>query len=202
MVNSMPLYVSPSGTIRTGAGAGQEKVAWTLSSTLTKPGNVEVASDLIVQGTPKFNNAPVLISGASFLTTTGNANQQIAKARVFAEPLMGNGTGLVLPVSSTCNFAVIPGEAGTITKISAGAITIPSASGSVAVRFYKNSTANPITGSYDLNSGSAGVAASIPLTGNTTIAATDIILCVVTTGSSLNSCSGASVSVEVLTNDY
>ena len=93
------------------------------------------------------------------LTTAGNMNQQVAKSSIFAIPLNGSGTNGVLPVSSTLEFVIAPGRAGTITNLSAAAFTKPSGTGDVTVQFFKDSTSNAISGVYDLNSLSAGSSA-------------------------------------------
>lgn len=142
------------------------------------------------------------VAGGSVITTTGSSNQQIAKGRVFHVSCNGSGVAGILTVSVTYTYTICPGRAGTITALSAGCLTKPSGASEVSVTVYKNDTSHAMCSAYDLNGGTSGASAPIAITGNATLAATDVIVVQVTTGSSIGSCVGAGVSAEMLTTDY
>jgi hypothetical protein len=114
---------------------------------------------------------------------------------ILSLPLMGAGANGILAISSTYNFVIATIPPAIITSIEANAITPPTVASSVTVQFFKSGTTNAITGVYDLNSLTAGVGASIPITGNQTLSSTDFIVCQVVTGGALNSAAGLNVTV-------
>jgi hypothetical protein len=193
--------------IRTGwgsaGGSGAGPSLWTATTDETAAGGIDCAGNLRIQGAIQFFNATfnAIVGGgttpnANVLTSTGNANGQIAKARVFDEALFG------LTLSATNQIGVVPGRAGTLSQVSVGAVTKPSATGSCTVQVFKNSTANAVTGIFDLNSLTNGVSQTIPITGNASHTATDIFFIQAVAGASLNGMMGAGISLEDLTTDY
>jgi hypothetical protein len=142
-----------------------------VTGNLWPEGNVTISGNLTVDGTTTLN------AGHVFNVAPGT-----------------------LGTSTTYNFTICPGLAGTVTKLNAGALTIPSASSDVTVQFFKDSLSNAMSGVYDYHSGTSGASAPVTITGNATLAATDIIICQIVTGSGLGGAVGVGASAELLAN--
>lgn len=172
------------------------------SSVTRFKGYVQVDQNGIYTGDGKLVTLPAPGANSTVVTTTGNANGQVAKAETLSYSLNGSGANGVLGTSSTIQFVQSVGEAGTITKLSASAVTKPTATSSVTVQFFKNTTGNAICSVFDLNGVTSGALSTIPITGNSSLAAGDIIICQVVTGASLNSAAGCVANCEFLKSDY
>jgi hypothetical protein len=78
---------------------------------------------------------------ANFVISTGNANGQVAKSKIFNVNVAG-ATG-TLADGATYTYLIAPGRAGTVTKISLTAAQVPT-SGTNTLTITNNSTTNTL----------------------------------------------------------
>lgn len=160
-------------------------------------GYLRIATNGIYTNDLNFNTIPTPGVPATFVTTTGTGGAAVTKTRTFSVAPTS------LSTTATTNYTFAVGRASTITQITAYALTPPSGTGDVTIQVFKNSTsANPVCAVYDLNALTAATGAAVPITGNSSLSATDGIVVQIVTGASLGTAANIAITVETLTQDY
>lgn len=140
---------------------------------------------------------------ATVVSTTGNANGQVAKAKEFDVNI---GPGQALANSTTFSYVVAPGRAGTVTLLSLAALVKP-AGGTNTLAIKKNNGNTMLsTATFDPTTiGANNVSQPLTLTSTAadlTLTATDTITVIYTSGVQTTAAQAPTLTIEMLPTDY